>query len=136
LSDFTVCLICGWVFDNYSKKTPLIVGQFVAGSAIVMMALVPKVPMYYIMRCLTTAGRVATIISPLIPDYVQGPSLGLAFGLNQVLNTIAFMTASSVLYQIDLQFLHDNLGLAFYIIGGFIILVSIEMIFGIKDIKV
>ena len=46
------------------------------------------------------------------------------------------MTATSVLYQIDLQFLHDNLGYAFYIIGGFIILVSIEMIFGIKDIKV
>jgi len=60
MCDFSGCLILGYVFDNYGRKMPLIISQFIAGSAILVMALVPNVPLYYIMRCITTAGRAVT----------------------------------------------------------------------------
>lgn len=78
-------------------------------------------------------GTVIGLNLPLLPDYVQKGSLGLANAYNEVVITIAFILASTGLYDIN-DYISDQ-KYVYFGFGGSIIVISLFLIYGIKDIK-
>ena len=84
--------------DKFGRKKPLIISNAICGLAILMMAFVPEIAIFFVMRAINTCARAVGQLAPVIPDYVQSESLGLAWGLNYVGITIGGILATTCLY--------------------------------------
>ena len=89
----------GVIFDTFGRKLPIIIGFFLAALSIGGIPLFKSLfPSYLILRSLISVGICIAGNAPLMPDYVQKESMGLANGYNEVVITCAFIFASSGLY--------------------------------------
>jgi MFS family permease len=72
-------LILGLIFDTVGRKVPTVVGFIMAGSSIIVMPyLAPSIADFYVLRVTMSLGIIPGLNTPLMPDYVQQKSLGLA----------------------------------------------------------
>lgn len=127
-------LVTGPLLDTVGRKIPVIIGYMVAGIAIFLIPCFTSIyPAFLILRTLICMGTVIGLNLPLLPDYVQKGSLGLANAYNEVVITIAFILASTGLYDIN-DYISDQ-KYVYFGFGGSIIVIALFLIYGIKDIK-
>ena len=68
----------GVIVDAFGRKTPIVVGQIVAGLSFFAMPLFSSTTAFVILRVLMNMGRSITMNIPLIADYCEKDSAGLA----------------------------------------------------------
>ena len=70
----------GMLFDTMGRKLPLVTGFLVAGLSILATPFLKHsiYPGFLMMRILMTLGVIPAVNTPLLPDYVESKSLGLA----------------------------------------------------------
>lgn len=72
-------LVLGVIFDTIGRKTPTVIGLIVAGTSIIGTPFFTEVyPGFLLMRIFMSLGIIPGVNTPLLPDYVQEKSLGLA----------------------------------------------------------
>ena len=72
-------LFTGVILDTFGRKVPVIIGFLISGAAIGAIPFFSTLyPAYCILRTLISAGTVIGLNIPLLPDYVQLESMGLA----------------------------------------------------------
>lgn len=72
-------LILGLIFDTVGRKTPTVIGFMVVGGSIAATPYFKEVyPGFLCMRILMSLGIIPGVNTPLLPDYIQERSLGLA----------------------------------------------------------
>jgi MFS family permease len=72
-------MFMGLIFDTVGRKLPTVVGFLVAGTSILGTPWFTEVyPWFLIMRVMISVGIIPGLNNPLLPDYVQQGSLGLA----------------------------------------------------------
>lgn len=85
--------------DICGRKYPITIGMFVAG---VFLALIPffkeVYPGFFICRAMISVGTILFVNVPLLADYVQYDSIGLAMSLSATIMAInSFLTGSVML---------------------------------------
>ena len=84
-------LFMGPIFDKFGRKVPLVISFIVTGLAIGAIPLFKTLyPGYFILRVLISLGTTIGLNAPLLPDYVDKNSVGVAFGQVEVLITISY----------------------------------------------
>ena len=72
-------MFIGVIFDTVGRKLPTVIGFLVAGTAIIGTPWFTEVyPWFLVMRVMISLGILPGLNTPLLPDYVQQESLGLA----------------------------------------------------------
>jgi MFS family permease len=72
-------LILGVIFDTLGRKVPTVIGFVIAGLAILGTPWFTEVyPGFLCMRVMMSVGIIPGLNNPLLPDYVNQKSLGLA----------------------------------------------------------
>ena len=72
-------LFLGLIFDTVGRVLPIILGFLAIGFSIIAMPFFDKVyPTFLIFRIFISLGILPGLNCPLLPDYVQKESLGLA----------------------------------------------------------
>ena len=72
-------MFLGIIFDTVGRKLPTVLGFLLAGTAIIGTPWFTKVyPWFLVMRVMISVGIIPGMNNPLLPDYVQHGSLGLA----------------------------------------------------------
>ena len=79
-------------------------------------------------------GTVIAINMPLLPDYVDKSSIGLANAYGQVIMSSALIFSSSGLYQISASIADSDQKYVYFLVGGLIGIVAIYLMYGIKDV--
>eukprot|EP00347_Sterkiella_histriomuscorum_P002032 403369737 len=129
ISDFGI----GLLMDLMGRKYPIIIGLFISGISIVVIPYGTQIyPYLCIFKVLVAVGVLPAMNSPLIPDYIEKRSQGLANSYSNIVITFATIISTSLVIQ--LQFVMD-LKYCFLLIGC-IVLVSVPLLLiGIKDLK-
>jgi MFS family permease len=87
--------------DTVGRRFPISIGMFIAG---IFMFLIPFFrtiyPGFFICRAMVSIGTILLVNSPLLPDYVQLESLGLANGITACIMAINNFFTGSVILQI------------------------------------
>lgn len=87
-------MVLGVIFDSIGRKTPTVIGFWVAGvSAIVMPFLSSVYPGFLVTRIMLSLGVIPGVNVPLLPDYIKEESQGLA---NAYVRTINVLTIDIV----------------------------------------
>lgn len=127
--------LMGVMIDTLGRKLPLIFGQLEAAAAIAAIPLFKKVyPWFFICRCMVSLGTAIAVNMPLLPDYVDKDSIGLANAYGQVIMSSALIFSSTGLYQISALADDSQQQYVYFAVGGLIGAVAIYMIWGIKDV--
>ena len=72
-------MFMGLIFDTVGRKLPTVIGFLVAGTSILGTPWFTEVyPWFLVMRVMISVGIIPGANNPLLPDYVQQGSLGLA----------------------------------------------------------
>jgi MFS family permease len=72
-------MFLGIIFDTVGRKLPTVLGFLLAGTAIIGTPWFTEVyPWFLVMRVMISVGIIPGMNNPLLPDYVQHGSLGLA----------------------------------------------------------
>ena len=72
-------LYIGFVLDVLGRKIPIIIGTMGMGLATAVVPLFHDVwPSFFLLRVVMSLGAIITLNIPLLPDYVQPESMGLA----------------------------------------------------------
>ncbi|TNV73136.1 hypothetical protein FGO68_gene10211 [Halteria grandinella] len=125
-------LFLGLIFDTVGRKVPTVIGLTCVGLSIIALPyLSPSITAFICMRVIMSLGIIPGVNTPLMPDYVQAKSLGLANAYQSVVAASAVIFGSTVLIQVSR---HVDLLYIFLCIGGFTLLVAFTLIFGIKDV--
>ena len=126
-------LYMGLVVDAFGRKIPIVLCFLVTGACFIAVPMCRSLyPSYLIIRCLISMGTMVFINIPLVPDYVQKESMGLATAYSQFTITCAFLFSSTGLYSID-RSINDQKYI-YFSVGAFIFLVDLVSIVFIKDI--
>ena len=75
-------------------------------------------------------------LTPLLPDYVQKQSMGLAAGFFQFSCSLGFLFAGSGLFEIQNLIPSHDPKYIYFGLGGTFILYGFSMIFTVKDVIV
>lgn len=72
-------LFLGLIFDTVGRKVPTVIGLICVGLSIIALPyLAPSITAFICMRVIMSLGIIPGVNTPLMPDYVQAKSLGLA----------------------------------------------------------
>jgi MFS family permease len=72
-------MVLGVLFDTVGRKIPTVIGFMLVGLSIAATPWFKEVfPWFYLMRVFMSLGIIPGVNTPLLPDYVQDKSLGLA----------------------------------------------------------
>ena len=72
-------MFLGVIFDTVGRKLPTVLGFLLAGASIIGTPWFTEVyPWFLVMRVMISVGIIPGMNNPLLPDYVQQGSLGLA----------------------------------------------------------
>ena len=125
--------VIGVVIDTFGRKKPLVFSQVETAIAIAVIPLFKSVyPAFCICRCVLSLGTAMSLNMPLMPDYVDKKSIGLASAYNVIIMNLALIFASSGLYQIA-SLIKDQKYIYFGT-ASMIFLVAMYMVYGIKDV--
>ena len=81
----------GPIFDTFGRKIPLVISFIVTGIAIGSIPLFKTLyPAYFVLRVLISLGTTIGLNAPLLPDYVDPGSIGIAYGQVEVLITLSY----------------------------------------------
>ena len=123
----------GPIIDTFGRKKPLVFSQVETAIAIAAIPFFKSVyPAFFICRCVLSLGSAMSLNMPLMPDYVDKKSVGLASAYGIVIMNLALIFASSGLYQIA-TYIKDQKYI-YYGIASMIFLVAVYMVYGIKDV--
>eukprot|EP00347_Sterkiella_histriomuscorum_P021247 403334683 len=126
-------LVLGVIFDTVGKKIPTVIGFLVAGLSIILTPEFTQVyPSFLIMRIFMSLGIIPGVNTPLLPDYVNEKSLGLANAYQNVTGAIAIIFASTGLIEISKR---EDIKWIFVGIGTYTMVVGLVLFFGIKDVN-
>lgn len=71
----------GPIFDTFGRKIPIVIGFLMTGLAIGAIPLFDSLyPGYFILRVTISLGTTIGLNAPLMPDYVDPSSIGIAYG--------------------------------------------------------
>lgn len=91
----------GIVIDVLGRKIPIIAGTFSMGLATAAVPLFHDVyPSFFLLRVMMSLGAIITLNIPLLPDYVQPESMGLANAYVQVAIPASYILSTTGLYAI------------------------------------
>ena len=108
-------------------------GLLVTGIAVIAIPFFSTMyPAFLIIRITLSLGTSIGLNVPLLPDYVQNGSMGLANGYCQVVITLAFIFSSSGLMTLGKAVPEQSY--IYYGTGGVIIFIAIFLTYGIKDV--
>lgn len=89
----------GPIFDTFGRKVPIVLGFLLVALSIALIPMCRSLfPAFLILRTCISLGTVIGMNVPLLPDYVQKESMGLANGYIEVVICSAFIFASTGLY--------------------------------------
>ena len=126
-------LYMGLIIDTFGRKTPVVMSLIISGACFIAIPMCKVLyPDFLILRCLIGMGAVVIMNIPLVPDYVQKESMGLANAYSQFMITCGFLFSSTGLYSIDR--LIDDQKYIYFGIGVFILAVALFSVLFIKDI--
>lgn len=126
-------ILIGPVLDTLGRRLPTVVSQFLLGIVIVLIPCFTSLfPAYAILRVFLGMTSVIVLDVPLLPDYVQVESMGLAQAITQIVVSLSFMFAGSGLYSLH-KIITDQKYIYFGL-GSFICCVAMFLNFTIKDV--
>jgi MFS family permease len=74
-------MVMGPIFDTFGRKIPIVLGFIATGFVIIVIPMCNTIfPAFLILRCVLSLGASIGLNCPLLPDYVQNGSMGLANG--------------------------------------------------------
>ena len=74
-------IFMGPIFDKFGRKIPIVIGFAVTAVAIGAIPLFKTLyPGYFVLRVLISLGTTIGLNAPLLPDYVDEGSIGIAYG--------------------------------------------------------
>lgn len=93
--------LTGLAFDTVGRKVPVFLGMLMVGLSFLLIPLGRNLyPQFLLLRTLLSFGTIVGLNAPLLPDYVQGPFIGRAYAINQLVISSAFIFSSTGLMQI------------------------------------
>lgn len=94
-------LYIGFVLDVLGRKIPIVIGTLAMGMATAAIPLFHEVwPSFFLLRVVMSLGAIITLNIPLLPDYVQPESMGLANAYVQVAIPLSYILSTTGLYAI------------------------------------
>ena len=128
-------LFIGPVLDTFGRKWACVIAFLVIGVAFILVPITRTIfPGYMIERTLVALGTSIPMNIPLLPDYVDPSSMGLAGGFNQLSITLGFLMASSGMYYINGLVSDSDDKYIYFVLGSAICFFGLTMICGIKDV--
>lgn len=124
-------LVMGVIVDTFGRKIPLLTGWLVAGIGFALVPMFKSLyPSFLIVRMLIYCGLIVGANIPLLPDYIQKESMGLATSIGQTVATAAYLFSGSGLYTISE---HVELAYIYYGIATVSVLIFLILCCSIKD---
>ena len=125
-------MFLGVITDTLGRKVPLVLGFLIAGISLVLVPSFKELyPQFLVLRILLGLGTIVAVNIPLLPDYVQKQSMGLANAYISITILLANVSGSYGLFKVSKLV---NPGTIYIILGSVTIVTGLLIIIGIKDV--
>ena len=124
-------ILLGFLQDLIGRKVLTVAGMMIASISVICKPLPNHLVGLYCLRFCTNMGLIPIMYTPFAIDYVHKDSLSITAGVMSIVGVFASITSTSgVLYANK----YWPIQYIYFAVGGFGFLVSVFMIFFLKDV--